>query len=76
MRPYPLIRISSYGRRRKNWATFFLVRSGGPQPRPHLVAPQDLRAVLGPADLWAVVAPAGALGGDAMLASVECGACP
>jgi hypothetical protein len=40
---------------------------------PDLVAPRDRRAALGAEDLGAVVAPAGALGGEAVLASVERG---
>jgi hypothetical protein len=40
---------------------------------PDLVDPQDRRAALGAEDLGAVVAPAGALGGEAVLASVERG---
>ena len=40
---------------------------------PDLVSPQDRRATLWAEDLGAVVAPAGALGGEAILASVERG---
>ena len=40
---------------------------------PDLVSPQDRRALLRAEDLGAVVAPAGALGGEAVLASVERG---
>ena len=40
---------------------------------PDLVAPQDRRASLRAEDLGAVVAPAGALGGEAVLASAERG---
>jgi hypothetical protein len=40
---------------------------------PDLVAPRDRRAALLAEDLGAVVAPAGALGGEAVLASVERG---